>query len=69
MEVRLTSGLKAGEVIEVEDSVGQAFLSSGKAVPVESEAAEVAEEPETPETPPKRRGRLGRNSAAQVETR
>ena len=63
MDVRLKSGLKAGEVIEVADSVGQAFLASGKADLVEAEVAEVAETPERP----KRRGR--RAAAAEPETR
>jgi hypothetical protein len=68
VEVRLTSGLKAGEVISVEESVGQAFLASGKAVPVEPEVAEESEVAETPEAP-KRRGRRARAAAEQPETR
>jgi hypothetical protein len=67
MEVRLTSGLKAGQVIEVDDSVGQAFLASGKAELVEPEVAEeseVAEAPEVVETPERPRGRRGRRAAA-----
>ena len=69
MEVRLTSGLKAGEVIEVDDHVAQAFLVSGKAEPVESEVVEVAAESEVIETPekPARRGR--RKAAEAPETR
>lgn len=68
MEVRLTSGLKAGEVISVEDAVGQAFLASGKALPVEPEVAEVAETAETPERP-KRRGRRAAAAEPEPETR
>lgn len=49
MEVRLKTGLRAGEVVEVDDHVGQAFLVSGKAEPVQAvELAEVAETPEKP---------------------
>lgn len=53
MRVRLTQGLQAGDVIEVEDSVGQAFLASGQAVEPEVETAVVGEVPETPEDPKK----------------
>jgi hypothetical protein len=64
MQVRLKTGLKAGEVIEVADAVGQAFLASGKADLVET--AEVADVQETPERP-KRRNR--RTTPAAPETR
>jgi hypothetical protein len=57
MEVRLTSGLKAGEVIEVEDPVGRAFLASGKAELVVSEPVEAPEVLETPEKPATRKRR------------
>jgi hypothetical protein len=55
MQVRLKSGLRAGEVIEVEDHVGHAFLASGKADRAEPEVAEAAETLETPEKPATRR--------------
>lgn len=60
MKVRLTQGEKAGDVIEVEDSVGHAFLVSGQAEqaePVVEEPTEVhvAETPEKPATPGRKR--------------
>lgn len=54
MEVRLTSGLNAGQTVDVPDDVANAFLVSGKAVPVEK-AAEPAEVQESPEKPKRRR--------------
>jgi hypothetical protein len=70
MQVKLKTGLRAGDVIEVEDSVGRAFLFSGKADPAEPEleAAEVAEVAETPERPAPR-ARRKRAPAAKAETR
>lgn len=65
MQVRLKTGLKAGEVVEVEDAVGQAFLISGKADLVEILAVEHAEAQETPEKPAARR----RRATPQPETR
>jgi hypothetical protein len=51
MQIRWTGdGLKAGQVAEVEDAVGQAYIAAGKAVPVEMQGA-VAEVKETPEQP------------------
>lgn len=66
MRVRLTQGLQAGDVIEVEDEVGQAYLASGQAVEPEVEVAEVADTPETPEDPKKSSAAAGkkRSSAA-----
>lgn len=63
MEVRLLTGIKAGTVIAVEDSVGRAFLHSGKAELVVTE--EVAEVQESPEKPKRRR----KPAAAAAETR
>mgnify|MGYP001560408404 CR=1 FL=1 len=57
MQVRLKTGLKAGEVIEVADVVGRAFLASGKADLVE--VAEVADVAETPERPKRRTRKTG----------
>ena len=66
MQVLLKTGLKAGEVIEVEDPVGQAFLHSGRAEEVTPEKVQVAEVAETPERP-KRRTR--KTAARGPETR
>lgn len=59
MQVRWTGaeGLKAGQVVEVEDAVGRAYINAGRAVPVEVElTAEQAEVQETPEQPKRRTG-------------
>lgn len=66
MQVLLKTGLRAGDVIEVEDQVGQAFVVSGKADAVEPEKVQVAEVAETPERP-KRRTR--KTAARGPETR
>jgi hypothetical protein len=69
MQVKLKTGLRAGDVIEVEDHVGRCFLSSGKADLVEPEqVAEVAEVAETPEKPAPR-ARRKRSPVTKAETR
>lgn len=52
MQIRWTAteGLNAGQVAEVEDAVGQAYIAAGRAVPVEMVGA-VAPVKETPEQP------------------
>ena len=63
MKVRLTQGEKAGDVIEVEDSVGHAFLVSGQAEQPEVEEATEVTVAETPEDP-KRSTTPGRKRTA-----
>lgn len=72
MQVRLKTGAKAGEVIEVEDSLGQAFLSVGRAELVEPEVVEtaaVADVPEVKETPEEPKASRRRKVAPKPETR
>ena len=68
MQVRRTTGSKVDEVIEVDenDPVAQAWLQSGRVVPVEAEVeAAEADEVETPEKP----GRGRKRAATKPETR
>jgi hypothetical protein len=64
MKVRLTSGERAGEEVEVQDDVGKAWLVSGHAEPA-GEVAEVADVAETPEKPKRKRS----TAADEPETR
>lgn len=73
MFIRLTSGGKTGQVIEVNDThVVRAWINSGRAeiVGPEVEPDEVAEASEVVETPEKPAGRGRRKAAAEKpETR
>lgn len=67
MQLRWIEGpeAKPGEVVEVEDSVGRAYVAAGKAEPVET--AEIADVAETPERPKNRARRTA--PKAEPETR
>lgn len=57
MQIRWTAreGLKEGLVVEVEDSVAQAYIAAGRATPLEMAGA-IADLQETPERAKRRAG-------------
>lgn len=72
MQVRLTDGEKAGTVVDVPDSVAEAWIVSGKASPATAEAAvadEEAADSEVAETPEKPKATAKRRTSDKPETR
>lgn len=51
MRVTLTTGMKAGTVVDLDDDVARAYIASSRATPLEMEGALMSDVQETPEQP------------------